>query len=434
MHDPGSALPAVIDATASDSDPLVFAATERRHLEALLATHGAVLVRGLRIEGPDELERIAMVLLGALADYDDRATPRSVLAGRVLTSTDAPAHLTIPAHNEASFAAEVPARLLFWCARPAARGGRTPLTDAVRVYRRLDAAVRDPFERLGVRYLRAFGFGPGMTWQKAFGVTEREALERHCRERGIGWEWCGGDRLRTVQVRPAVARHPLSGEPVWLNHAMALHASSLPVELRRTIEREMGAAALPHATTYGDGTPIPDEVVEVLRAAYRAETATFDWREGDLLLVDNLRVAHGREPYSGERSVAVAMGQPVRWSDLAPPIPREGVAGAPPSLASTTPEPVAPEAASDERVDALLRAVTQVLDGAPATAGDVFLEIGGDSVAALQVIGVLRARHGLSLPLPAMFEPVPLRVIAGRIVTAGEPPLPCDASPVPGAE
>lgn len=328
----------------------------------------------------------------------------------------------------------MPARLLFWCARPAAEGGRTPLTDAARVHRRLDAAVREPFERLGVRYLRAFGFGPRMTWQKAFGVTEREALERHCRERGIGWEWCGGDRLRTVQVRPAVARHPLSGEPVWLNHAMALHASSLPAELRRTIEREMGASAQPHATTYGDGTPIPDEVVEVLRAAYRAETARFDWRKGDLLLVDNLRVAHGREPYSGERSVAVAMSQPTRWSDLAPPIPGEDAAGAPASLASTTPEPVAPEAASDELVDALLRAVTPVLDGAPAAADDVFLEIGGDSVAALQVIGVLRARHGLSLPLPAMFEPVPLRAIAARIVTAAEAPLPCDASPVAGAE
>jgi alpha-ketoglutarate-dependent taurine dioxygenase len=67
---------------------------------------------------------------------------------------------------------------------------------------------------------------------------------------------------------------------------------------------------LPYNTYYGDGTPIEPEVVEQIQAAYRAEMVVFPWEPGDVLLLDNLTVAHGRRPYTGERQVVVAMAEP----------------------------------------------------------------------------------------------------------------------------
>jgi hypothetical protein len=32
-----------------------------------------------------------------------------------------------------------------------------------------------------------------------------------------------------------------------------------------------------------------------------------DWRDGDLLLIDNVLVGHGRRPYTGSRRILVAM-------------------------------------------------------------------------------------------------------------------------------
>jgi len=32
-----------------------------------------------------------------------------------------------------------------------------------------------------------------------------------------------------------------------------------------------------------------------------------DWRTGDVLLVDNVLLAHGRRPFTGDRRVLVAM-------------------------------------------------------------------------------------------------------------------------------
>ena len=44
------------------------------------------------------------------------------------------------------------------------------------------------------------------------------------------------------------------------------------------------------------------------RLALRAETVTFPWRRGDVLLLDNMLTAHGRRPFTGDRRVLVAMG------------------------------------------------------------------------------------------------------------------------------
>jgi hypothetical protein len=57
-------------------------------------------------------------------------------------------------------------------------------------------------------------------------------------------------------------------------------------------------------------------VVDVINEVYQRHTAATPWRRGDLLLVDNLRTAHSRQPYEGDREIVVAMGNPVRRTDI----------------------------------------------------------------------------------------------------------------------
>ena len=42
------------------------------------------------------------------------------------------------------------------------------------------------------------------------------------------------------------------------------------------------------------------------------------WRAGDLMLVDNVRTAHDREPFEPPRDVVVAMAEPLPPSVCAP--------------------------------------------------------------------------------------------------------------------
>jgi alpha-ketoglutarate-dependent taurine dioxygenase len=71
----------------------------------------------------------------------------------------------------------------------------------------------------------------------------------------------------------------------------------------------MAEADLPYNTYYGDGSQIEDAVVEEIREAYRQETVYFPWQVGDLLLLDNMLIAHGRNSYTGARRILAAMGE-----------------------------------------------------------------------------------------------------------------------------
>jgi alpha-ketoglutarate-dependent taurine dioxygenase len=69
---------------------------------------------------------------------------------------------------------------------------------------------------------------------------------------------------------------------------------------------------VPFNTFYGDGAAIEPTVMDEIRDAYDNETVKFDWERGTLLLVDNMLVAHGREPFTGDRKVLVAMAEPFK--------------------------------------------------------------------------------------------------------------------------
>lgn len=68
---------------------------------------------------------------------------------------------------------------------------------------------------------------------------------------------------------------------------------------------------LPSRVFFGDGAPLqPQDMIE-LRLAYVAAERRFPWAKGDLLLLDNMRTAHGRDAFIGPRRVWVAMSEPV---------------------------------------------------------------------------------------------------------------------------
>jgi alpha-ketoglutarate-dependent taurine dioxygenase len=276
----------------------------------MLARDGALLFRGF--DRSEEFENFARTVSPRLIEYGERSSPRTRISNGIYTSTDHPADQPIVLHNEQSYTLNWPMKIWFFCAQPAETGGRTPLADSRKILNRLPSDIVDRFEQKQIMYVRNYNPGVGLSWREAFQTDDRGEVERYCAQEGIDVEWRDNDRLRTRQVRPAVRLHPETGERVWFNHAMFFNLSSLEQSARETMLAVVDENEVPFNTFYGDGSPIEPAVTDEIRNAYDSETVKFDWQRGDLLLVDNMLVAHGREPFTGERKVLVAMAEPFK--------------------------------------------------------------------------------------------------------------------------
>lgn len=279
----------------------------RRRLEESVRASGAVLFRETGVKSDDDFAEFVDAIYPNRMAYDHGSTPRTDLGKRVYTSTEYPPRQRIPLHNEMSYTGHWPSHLVFGCIQAARKGGATPLAQSDAVLTRISAKVRSRFEEAGIRYVRNFNGGVDLTWQQAFQTDSRAEVESFCRASGVDWEWGEGDRLRTWEVRPAVVRHPSDGAECWFNQAHLFHVSSLPPNLRETLLEAVGENDLPRNAYFGDGTPIEDELLEDVRAAYAEEALDVAWRPQDVVLLDNIKVAHGRTPFAGDRRVLVAM-------------------------------------------------------------------------------------------------------------------------------
>lgn len=292
-------------------DAARWVAEQRGALRALVRETGSLLVRGLALREVAEIEAVFRQL-GNLTLETEAFAPRRRYAPDVYSSSRWPPNQPMCMHHELSYRLEVPGLMLFACLIAPLGGGATPVADAPAVLEALPADLVERFERLGWLLIRNYTEDIGATLADAFGTDDHHAVERYCRANAIDFEWREGGGLRTRQRRSAVVRHPITGGRCWFNQIAFLNEWTLAPEVREYLVEEYGEDGLPFNTRCGNGDPVGADVVRTINEAYEAHTVREPWEAGDLLLVDNIRTAHAREPFEGPREIVVAMAEPVR--------------------------------------------------------------------------------------------------------------------------
>ncbi|GAA5156409.1 TauD/TfdA family dioxygenase [Pseudonocardia eucalypti] len=293
-------------------NPVSWAGRYRDALRATAAEHGGVLVRGLGLGNPGQVAAVFNEISGGLmADRESFATRRP-FPGGVYSSSKWPANQPMCMHHELSYALEFPGLMMFACLQAAPTGGATGIADAQKVLAELPAELVARFADEGWLLVRNYNDDIGSPLAEAFGTDDRATIETYCRANGIDFEWQPGGGLRTRQRRHAIIAHPITGQDCWFNQIAFLNEWTLDPEVREFLVDVYGPESLPFNTYYGNGEPLTPDTVAVINQVYEANTAREPWRPGDLMLVDNIRAAHSREAYAGQREVLVGMASPLR--------------------------------------------------------------------------------------------------------------------------
>lgn len=304
-------------------------------LDQALLDHGAVMLRGADAGSPERFEQLARALSPALQSDYLGTSPRDALTKVVHEASGLPGYYPIPAHCEMSFLAHPPDRLAFGCVVAPHRYGETPLVDMQAVATDVREDVAGPMRERGLRVVRNY-CPPGQSggpmqlksWDAMFGTTDRDVVRARSAEEGLEPEFGADGSLRLISLQPPTKPHPVTGAAVWFNHLVVFHTSSGADEYRKIAAlrpslrtyalrayasliversaRRIPSELRPMHVTYGDGGEIPDHHVAHVRDVIWSHMVAIPWERGDVIWIDNHRVAHGRLPYTGPRRIVVA--------------------------------------------------------------------------------------------------------------------------------
>ncbi|MET9384312.1 TauD/TfdA family dioxygenase [Streptomyces sp. NPDC002928] len=295
-----------------------WAAENRDALRARVTEHGVLVVRGLALREAAQVRTAFAQLAGEPMTEREAFAPRQTYGPGLYSSSTWPANQPMCMHHELSYRLEIPGLMLFACLTAPGQGGATAVADSERVLQALPAALTGRFEHAGWLLTRSYNDEIGASLAESFGTDDRTAIERYCRAHAIDFAWQPDGSLRTQQRRSAVVRHPLTGRRCWFNQIAFLNEWTLAPEVREYLVDVYGEDGLPFNTRFGDGSPIGEDIVQLLNATYEDHTRREPWQAGDVMLVDNVRTAHSREPFTGDREVLVAMAEPQRLPDSCP--------------------------------------------------------------------------------------------------------------------
>jgi amino acid adenylation domain-containing protein len=310
----GQKFPLVIQPNSAEIEIISWTKNNREYLKTELFKHGAILFRGFDIKAVADFENFAQTICPNLfAEYGD--LPRTGEGGKVYGSTPYPADKAILFHNESSHLHCFPLKIWFYCVQPAEKGGETPIVDCRKAYKLLSLQLREKLASKQLMYTRNYAEGLDVSWQNFFQTTDKKEVENYCRQAKIDFEWYDDNGLITRQIRPALAVHPNTSEPVFFNQIQLHHISYLDTDVRESLLSIFGESKLPRNVYFGDGSPITSEEIAEINAVYQQAQTSFSWQKGDIIMLDNMLAAHGRKPFVGQRKIVVAMAEMTNGTD-----------------------------------------------------------------------------------------------------------------------
>ncbi|OJJ42801.1 hypothetical protein ASPZODRAFT_28886 [Penicilliopsis zonata CBS 506.65] len=297
-------------------------------LSALLTRHGAILIHGIGHASADTFARLINAAEKTRGSQPfvqiGLAGKRNAIAENIWTANEGPSDRRFYQHNEYGRYTRFPSNIHFYCEKKALTGGESPIAHSALVYERLQETVPELVEAVrshGLAMRQVFrapgneGKGNEFNWagEHSFGQdfhpgddleTQKKKVEVQVRRLTDSFRWLEDDTLELTQFVPGI--RTFYDKPVWFNGLVG----------RYGMTRDLGALEPPHLghdgmtylpSSYSDGTLIPQEYLARMEEVVDGLEINVALDEGDLLLVDNYQVSHGRKPWTGERRILVSM-------------------------------------------------------------------------------------------------------------------------------
>lgn len=358
----------VAEKNATNLDILISYLRDRsEEIKSVLIEKGTIVIRGFDVKSPEDFQKVALTIFPNLqAEYPGGA-PRKKVTEYVWTASEVASYLPISGHTELSyFPASRPDYILFFCEREAIRGGETPIIDMKAVLADLKLVLPQNFlgnnlitQILMVKKAAVFfdvrtwklpWFRSAKSWSSTFETEDKNLVEEIYRDKNRQLKWTENEDLIISSSMSPTIRHPLTKELLWSGIFPRFHLWGIAIEswfvakyrkkmraflvflvlfsltLIQSILKFLIAKSETRISRLNYNLKIPNWIPgkrEVLNLfledrgtvsistvykivkSYWKNAKPVALKSGDILILDNYRMGHGRLPNLGDRKMYV---------------------------------------------------------------------------------------------------------------------------------
>lgn len=203
-------------------------------------------------------------------------------------------------HSDRSYTNSRPPVMWFYCAVPPRAEGQTIVCDGCELYDQLQPATRELFDNQQIKYIRHYADGEWQLWAQ---TDKPDSVQEYCDANGLQLHWTENNGVKTEYTCPAVIESRWAGgRRSFVNSMLLVLWQEEKMGMKRSLVR------------MEDGSRIPAEILADVRATSEALTKEISWSPGDITMIDNTRVMHGRRAFKdSHRQIYVRMARSVDW-------------------------------------------------------------------------------------------------------------------------
>ena len=202
-------------------------------------------------------------------------------------------------HSDRSYTKSQPPLMWFYCVNPAEEKGETLLCDGVKLFQELNEETRQFFKNNKINYIRNYADGE---WQLWANTESMDDVKQYCKDNDLILTINDDNSITTQSIKSAVVKPRWTDQDAFVNSILLVLWQEEAVGTKRSIVR------------MEDGSEIPPEMLKEVRDVSDRLTRAVKWKPGQIVMVDNTRMLHGRNSFEDRnREVYVRMSRSVDW-------------------------------------------------------------------------------------------------------------------------
>lgn len=238
-------------------------------------SEGVILFRGFNTDF-ELFTKFSNKFSDNFMDYTGGIFKRRVINGNPTVLTVNDFNHEIKLHGEMYYQKNIPLMLWFFCAHPASDDGETIICDGKQFYNELSDSLKELFSRKKLKFV---GHNTKEAWTKRYKTNNLNSLKRIFESNDVGLHINEDESIDTHYICPVVHPSKSGNNLVFIN-------SLLPA-----------ICMYPNSVTFDDDSEIDDEVMAQLNNIAEKLAVKIEWQKGDILMIDNTRVMHGRRAF-----------------------------------------------------------------------------------------------------------------------------------------